>query len=208
MVRLFLHVIVITLLNPRLAANVGSWEQFNIILDWCQLLPLLTCRLYRWANKQFQPIAADCVINGFCSLHKTFLSECLDLLLANLLCLLNILDWRWISLLSMTNRFSLYSSNGLSSPYITLTSEQTSFLNAFCTLIAWSWWSTSSRLPISWCASSKSEISAATPGPATIHHRRALGLSVRLTAPPLVDGDCREDPVGACIIKWTIGLIC
>ena len=89
-----------------------------------------------------------------------------------------------ISLLSRTSRSSLSSSNGLPSSSITLLSEQTSFLNAFCTFAVWSWWITSCRLPMSWCASSKSLISAVPSGPATNHRWRAIGMCVRPTAPP------------------------
>ena len=128
----------------------------------------------------------DCVINGLCSLHKHSF--------------VNVWNYFWpifcafltattayesaISLLSRTTRSSFSSLNGLPSSSITLTSEQISFLNAFCTLADWSWWSTSSHLPMNWCASSKSSISTATLGPATNQPRRALGLSVRPTAPP------------------------
>lgn len=54
-----------------------------------------------------------------------------------------------ICLLSRTNRSLLCSSNRLPSSSITLTSEETSFLNAFCALVVWSWWSTSSHLLMS-----------------------------------------------------------
>ena len=93
-------------------------------------------------------------------------------------------DGSAILLQSRTSRSSLSSSNGLPSSSIMLPSEQTSFLNACCTFAVWSWWITSCRLPMSWCASSKSLISAVTSGPATSHSWRALGLSVRPTAPP------------------------
>ena len=49
-------------------------------------------------------------------------------------------DGSAISLLSRTSKTSLSSSNGLPSSSITLTSEQRSFLNAFCTLVVWSRW--------------------------------------------------------------------
>ena len=110
-------------------------------------------------------------------------------------------DGSAISLLSRTSRSSLSSSNGLPSSSITLTSEQTSFLNTFCTLAVWSWWSTSFRLPMSWCASSKSSISATTSGPATIHRRRAIGLFLRPTAPPSLLMEALF-----CSCAWSMGI--
>ena len=93
-------------------------------------------------------------------------------------------DGSAVSLLSRTSRSSRSSSNGLFSYYIKLTSVQTSFLNAFCTIAVWSKWITSSHLPVSWCFFSKSSISAATSRLAIIHRRRAQGLSARPTTPP------------------------
>ena len=109
---------------PRLTANVESLEQLDITFHLCQLMFLLTCCLCRSTNKQFQPIAVDCVINGPCSLHKIFICECLELFLAYFLCLLNSIDCRWICNLFTVKASwsSIFSSNGLPSSSITLTS--------------------------------------------------------------------------------------
>ncbi len=92
--------------------------------------------------------------------------------------------WSAISLVSRTSRSVLSSSKGLPRSSIALTREWTSLANAAWTLVVWSWWRVST-LPPQWCCWSwNSSITLATSGPATIQRRRALGLSVRPTAPP------------------------
>ena len=62
--------------------------------------------------------------------------------------------------------------------------ERTSFANDICTLAVWSWWCVSTLLFSGIADFSNSPITLATSGPAIIHRRRALGFSVRPTAPP------------------------
>ena len=124
--------------TPRLTANIESLEQLDITFHWCQLMLLLTCRLCRWGNKQFQPIVVDKSLSsmGFVfSTRHSFVNVwncCWPIFCAFLTA--STANGSSISLLSRTSRPSCSSSNELLSSPMKLTSEQTSFLNTFSAL--------------------------------------------------------------------------
>ena len=89
-----------------------------------------------------------------------------------------------ISLVSITIRSSLSSRKGLPKSSIVVTRDFMSLKNDTWELLCTSWWSapwTSTSVVIE---ASNSLTSLAVSGPDIIHRRRALGFSVRPTAPP------------------------
>ena len=84
------------------------------------------------------------------------------------------------NLVSRKSRLS--SSNGSPRYFVTTTIDRTSLANAFCALSVVSWWRIA---PLLGCMfASNSMINLDTSVPATIQQPRALGLSIRPTAPP------------------------